>query len=137
MDPHKNNVLPTYGMCHKCGMNINLCICRGAVIPPNGTISPNPPLAPFAPIEVNEKGGKQSSLPGLYTELPKALRRVAEIQKKGHIKYGPENWKKIEAKSHLDHALYHIYQYLGGDTSEPHLAHAACRLLMALEKDIG
>lgn len=60
---------------------------------------------------------------------PIALRRLAETYGEGSIKYSDNNWLKgIPATNLMDHAMDHINQYLTGDTSEDHLAHAAWNL---------
>ncbi len=53
----------------------------------------------------------------------------------GAEKYEAWNWLRIDVPDHINHALTHLYAYLSGDTSENHLAHAACRVHMALELD--
>lgn len=51
----------------------------------------------------------------------------------GAVKYGEDNWRKIPAKDHLNHALTHVFAFLAGDGQDDHLEHAACRMMMALE----
>ena len=46
------------------------------------------------------------------------------------------NWHKITSREHINHALYHIYRLLSSDVDEEHLAHAACRVMFALEVDL-
>jgi len=87
-----------------------------------------------APIVENEKGGKQSDTPARMDLLPPlALIEVGKVLKHGADKYGIDNWKLIDARSHLNHVLIHIFAYLAGDSQDDHLSHAACRALMALE----
>jgi hypothetical protein len=46
-------------------------------------------------------------------------------------------WRAEAPIEHVvDHALAHIRQYVSGDRSEPHLEHAATRLLMALQLEL-
>lgn len=86
-----------------------------------------------APIETNEKGGKQSYIPYAFHLIdPKAILALAKVLAEGERKYGRDNWRKISTESHLNHALTHIYAHLGGDTQDEHLEHAFCRLMMAL-----
>lgn len=60
---------------------------------------------------------------------PIGLRRLAETYAEGSRKYGDDNWLKgIPANNLLNHAIKHIEQWRGGDTSEDHLAHAAWNL---------
>ena len=87
-----------------------------------------------APTITNELGGKQSKVERAYHLVPpEALAQVARVLYTGHIKYGKDNWRLIEADEHLNHAMNHIYLSLAGNVSEDHLAHAATRILMALE----
>lgn len=52
----------------------------------------------------------------------------------GAKKYGLNNWQKgFPVEDILNHALAHIYKYISGDRTEPHLAHAAANLLMAID----
>lgn len=72
-----------------------------------------------------------------FTDLDaRALRRAAEVMAEGREKYGPPDkvWRRIDVEQHINHALAHLFRYLEGDTSEDHLAHAACRALGALDK---
>lgn len=64
---------------------------------------------------------------------------AARVAKEGADKYDEtrheRNYKKIPVDSHLNHALQHIYAYLAGDESDPHIAHAIVRLMFAYECD--
>lgn len=56
---------------------------------------------------------------------PIALRRLAETCHEGAVKYSDYNWEKgMPISDLLSHAIAHIYEYLSGDRSEDHLAHA-------------
>jgi len=82
--------------------------------------------------ETNEQGGMQTSLPVRMDLIPaRVLLKVAGVLKEGSDKYGENNWQSIAIDDHLNHALTHIYRYLDGDVSEPHLIHATCRLMFA------
>jgi len=93
-------------------------------------------------IEVNERGGKQSRIVCRYDLVDSlAIHRLALILHEGAEKYGEDNWRQIPARSHINHALRHIYMYLDGagdddDYPEDHLGHAFCRLMMACRKDM-
>ncbi len=51
----------------------------------------------------------------------------------GAVKYGARNWLKgIPASDLINHAIRHIYLWLGGDMSEDHLAHAVWNLLAVM-----
>ena len=88
-------------------------------------------------VETNEFGGKQSHLDTCYTCIPfNAIERVAKTLEYGRVKYNKDNWRLIPLEDHLEHALRHVFAYLGGETTnEDDLAHAATRLLFALELD--
>jgi hypothetical protein len=89
------------------------------------------------PVEVNANGGKQSRLETRSDLMPPAaFLAVAGVLKGGAEKYGDRNWRLITVREHLNHALTHAYQFLAGDAAEPHLSHAACRLMMALEVEM-
>ena len=66
-------------------------------------------------------------------DLRAALREVAKTLREGSRKR--DEWKNHDAAYHADRALKHIEQWEAGDDSEPHLSHAATRLLMALQLD--
>jgi hypothetical protein len=42
-------------------------------------------------------------------------------------------WRKLSVVSHLRHAITHCAMHAIGNRREPHLAHAATRVLMALQ----
>jgi hypothetical protein len=59
---------------------------------------------------------------------PVGLRRLAETYQEG-CKYGERNWELGQpAGTVINHAMKHIVQWLDGDQSEDHLAHAAWNL---------
>lgn len=91
-------------------------------------------VGPDTPTITNEKGAKQSALPFRCDLLPaKATLAVAKVLAAGAAKYGDGNWHGIPVNDHINHAMTHIFAHLAGDTSDDHLDHAACRMLMALE----
>jgi hypothetical protein len=64
---------------------------------------------------------------------PIGLREVARTCAEGAEKYGDFNWEKgMPVHDLLNHAIAHIYEFLSGDRSEPHLGHAAWNLLAAI-----
>src|SRR4051794_11092284 len=71
--------------------------------------------------------------------FPEAREQVWDVLRHGARKHGPDDfWKSMPVESHVRHAQTHIAAHLGGsdgdpDSALPHLAHAATRLLMALE----
>jgi len=74
---------------------------------------------------------------GRYDLLPiTAIRRVAEIFRKGAIKYDDRNWEKgLPLSRFLDSAKRHIDQYQEGLEDEDHLAQAAWNLLALLHTE--
>lgn len=59
---------------------------------------------------------------------------MAKTMAEGAAKYGTGNWQKgMPVEVCLNHAMRHVVEYLKGDRSEEHLAHAACNLLMAID----
>lgn len=64
---------------------------------------------------------------------PIGLREVARACAEGAQKYGDWNWEKgMPVHDLLNHAIAHIYGFLSGDRTEPHLGHAAWNLLAAI-----
>ena len=67
---------------------------------------------------------------------PIGLREVARTCAEGAAKYDDFNWEKgMPVHDLLNHAVAHIYQFLSGDRSEPHLPHAAWNLLAAIHSE--
>jgi hypothetical protein len=65
---------------------------------------------------------------------PYALKALADTYAEGAKKYGDRNYLKGLPYSNLiNHALNHIHLFQMGDTSEPHMAHAAWNLLTIIE----
>lgn len=64
---------------------------------------------------------------------PIGLRRLAETYAEGAEKYCAHNWEHgIPVSNLLNHAQAHINEFLAGDTSEDHMAHAAWNLLAVM-----
>jgi hypothetical protein len=81
----------------------------------------------------NEQGGKQSRLDYRFDLIDaKALFELAKVMHEGAQKYERDNWRKISAEDHLNHAVSHIFAHLAGDEQDDHLSHALCRCHMAL-----
>ena len=64
---------------------------------------------------------------------PIGLQALAETYAEGAKKFGHFNWENgMPAADMLNHALTHVYKFLGGDRAENHLAHAAWNILGAI-----
>lgn len=64
---------------------------------------------------------------------PIGLRALARTYAEGAEKFGAGNWENgMPVTDMLNHAIAHIYNFLGGDRKEDHLAHAAWNLLGAI-----
>jgi hypothetical protein len=64
---------------------------------------------------------------------PIGLRRLAETYAEGAQKFGAFNWENgMPVTDLLNHAIAHIYKFLGGNRDEDHLSHAAWNLLGAI-----
>lgn len=93
-------------------------------------------VGPDAEVVVDPNtGAKQSAVRHRCDLLPPlATLHVASILHSGSFKYGDWNWFKIPFHEHLNHALIHILAHQAGDFSDDHIGHAACRMMMALER---
>ena len=93
-----------------------------------------------SPIVDAEPGsqGKQSPTNYRFDLMDSQLQlAIANVFHEGAEKYGPDNWKYISAKNHINKALIHIHGHLAGDSNDDHLVHAVVRMLMAcvVERD--
>jgi hypothetical protein len=67
---------------------------------------------------------------------PIGLEAVARACAEGAAKYSDYNWERgMPVHDLLNHALRHVYRYLGGDRNEDHLGHAAWGLLAAIHSE--
>jgi len=81
----------------------------------------------------NTQGGKQSKLEFRFDLIDtKAIFALANVLHTGEVRYGKDNWRKIDTESHINHAISHAYAYLAGDKQDDHLSHALTRLMMAI-----
>jgi len=82
--------------------------------------------------------GKINYLPFSHHLVPqRGLAKVAAVMRCGE-RSGRDGWEQVPINEQLNHALAHINMYLAGVgvlDGEPHLAHAGCRILMALDLD--
>lgn len=85
-------------------------------------------------ITVQKSGGQRFGLQARYDSIsPVGLRRLAETHYEGDFCYGRFNWRKgLPISDTLNHTIKHIFEYLAGDRSEPHLEHAAWGLFAAM-----
>lgn len=64
---------------------------------------------------------------------PIGLKALARTYAEGAEKFGAYNWENgMPAGDLLNHAIAHLYMWLGGDRSEDHLGHAAWNVLGAI-----
>jgi len=64
---------------------------------------------------------------------PIGLAALARTYAEGAAKFGAFNWENgMPVTDLLNHAIAHVYKFLGGDRTEDHLAHAAWNLLGAI-----
>ncbi len=90
-------------------------------------------VSPDAERTINKKGGSQSNIPVRFDLIDgPSLFEMAKVLHEGAVKYGENNWRKIDVPDHLNHLLMHVYAYLSGDRTDAHLSHALCRAMFAM-----
>ena len=70
--------------------------------------------------------------------LGKSLKVLAEVVEFGKSKYPKDDWRDMDQDTHVDAALRHMIEQQTGtelddESGLHHLAHAASRMLMAIE----
>lgn len=94
-------------------------------------------VSPDAPRTTNEHGGSQSLIKVRFDLIDgPALFEMASVLHEGAVKYGENNWRKIEIPDHLNHLIMHAYAYLAGDRTDSHLSHIMCRAMFAQAVEI-
>ena len=109
------------------------------------------PAKKVAPAQVSNTGGVSYALtaPAWKGDAGKvrldllpfaALEDVARVLEFGAKKYQPQGWRRVEDGHgrYVRAALRHLHAHAGGEVLDaesglPHLAHAACSILFALE----
>ena len=94
---------------------------------------PSPVCPDGGAVKVYESGAKRSDIGDYRYDLIPGLHSVALAMGQGAKKFGENNWRGLESSVCINHALRHIFLWLSGDRSEPHMSHAACNLLMLVE----
>lgn len=88
--------------------------------------------SPNAKTITNSFGGSQSLVEVRFDLVDgPALFAMSHVLYTGAIKYGANNWRKIDVSDHLNHLIMHAYGYLSGDKSDEHLSHIMCRAMFA------
>lgn len=88
------------------------------------------------PITQTSEGGRQSQLDYRFDLIDEhAIMQLAHVLWYGEQRYGKDNWRLIPKDQNINRAIYHLYAYLQGDSSEAHLAHAFTRIMFALGHD--
>jgi len=84
-------------------------------------------------IDTNEIGGRQGRVHyRLDLADPYATLVLGRVLAEGAQKHSPDNWRKIGWRTHVNHAIGHLYAALASDLGEDHLGHALARVHMAV-----
>jgi len=69
-----------------------------------------------------------------YAVIAAAVRAVDGAMDDGDAHGYTDEWTRQPASEHLTHAMQHLLDHMRGDTGDNHLAHALCRVAMALSR---
>jgi hypothetical protein len=88
-------------------------------------------------VETYDTGATASKLDVDWSLLDwSVLRRMAKVMAAGVVTHGRDNWRRgLPPYVIQNHMVEHFSKWLSGDTSEDHLAHAMCRLMMLASRD--
>jgi hypothetical protein len=85
------------------------------------------------PTVTHPNGARESDTPYRFDLLdPPAMFELAEVLRYGADKYGKDNWRLIDWRSHVNHLLQHAFALLAGDESDNHASHMLARAMFAL-----
>lgn len=96
------------------------------------------PVEKSMPIKTSEQRKAEPVYSGVLKYFPDAIAAVARVSKKGNDKHNPGepmHWSRDKSSDHYDCAVRHMMSAdtIDPDTGELHLAHAAWRILAALQ----
>lgn len=84
-------------------------------------------------IDTNEIGGRQGRVHyRLDLADPYAMLVLGRVLSDGARKHSPDNWRKIDWRTHVNHAIGHLYAALAEDRGDDHLGNALARVMMAV-----
>jgi hypothetical protein len=69
----------------------------------------------------------------LSKHIPLAVETIRDVIKHGEDNHRLFSWVGLGVAGNMAHFSKHMELHARGDTTEDHLAHASCRLLMAIE----
>ncbi len=92
-----------------------------------------------------DKPGKQTDIKwSIYEYISPALLRIGAVAAEGLRKYGTDNWYRVSKRDDIEHAIHHLiialnmlegYPVPTEEQGDDHLAHAACRVMMAISQE--
>jgi hypothetical protein len=81
----------------------------------------------------------------LLKQFPRSFEAIEKLMVEHGAKThrDDQEWREHTVDDHLDHSTEHLFKHIDGkesldeDSGLPQLVHTACRVLMALEVDLG